>query len=537
MKILKILLLSLTVSTLLFGCSPEENNLKHKNVLDVDIGSEPATLDPGKVEDAEELRILNDLFAGLVDFSQSNVPAAGLASNWDITNNGKTYIFHLRSHLKFSDGSPIRASDFVYSWQRLVDPQTASPYNFLLNDVVNAPEIIAGTKPSSSLGVSAPDDHTFVVNLIRPDRQFLVYLTLPATYVVPQNTIKLYGNNWTNPKNMVTSGAYKLNAHVVNGYVMVQKNPYFYDAKHVTIEYVKYFPIVDSNVAISSYKTGELDTTWKNVPIDQFATIKQQFANQLHVTPAERTMHLSFNLKLPKYANNIKLRQALSMAIDRNVLTNEVLKSGQKPLYSIVTPTINYQRYANVRYTWADLSRKEQIAMAQKLYADAGYNAKHPAHITLSYFTNDLNKKTCLAIASMWQSILGANVKIQTQERKAFDALGHKGDFDIRLSTWGADYNAVTTYTNIYRCNNANNYANYCSNAYESYIELAQNTTSDADEIKLYSDAISTANNDYPVIPLYQPTQQRLVSTRVLNYLIDENYLDNVQSKWFTFNK
>jgi oligopeptide transport system substrate-binding protein len=535
MKILKILILSVTISVLLFGCSSEEDNLKHKDTLRVDIGSEPATLDPGKVEDAEELRILNDLFAGLIDFTQSNVPTAGLASTWDISNNGKTYTFHLRPNLKFSDGSPITAKDFIYSWQRLVDPKTASPYNFLLSDVVNANEIMNSTKPSNTLGVSAPNNQTFVVNLVRPNREFLVYLTLPATYVVPQKTISRYGNNWTNPENMVTSGAYKLNAHVVNGYVLAEKNPYFYDAKHVEIKYVKYFPIVDSNVAISTYETGSLDTTWKNVPIDQFATIERQFKTQLHVTPAERTMHLSFNLKLPKYTNNIKLRQALSMAIDRNVLTNEVLKSGQKPLYSIVTPTINYQRYASNKYAWSDLPRKEQIAIAQKLYTDAGYNAQHPLHITLSYFTNDLNKKTCLAVAAMWQQVLGANVKIQTQERKAFDASGHKGDFDIRLSTWGADYNAVSTYTNIYRCGNANNYANYCSTAYESYIDLAQNATTDAEEIKFYSDAINTANYDYPVIPLYQPTQQRLVNPRVINYLIDENYLDNVQSKWFTF--
>lgn len=523
-----------TISVSLTGCPKNQSSLDNKNTLLVDVNAEGASLDPQRAENAEEFRVTNDLFAGLVDYDQANRPIPGMADTWKISPDGKTYTFHLRPNLKFSDGTPITANDFVYSWKRLVDPNTASAYNFLLAGVVNGDDIIKGTKPASSLGVSAPDPQTFVVNLVRPMNEFLVYITANGVSVVPQRVIEKFGKAWTDPQNIVTSGAYTLKEHVVNGYILTQKNPNYYDANNVHIQKVKYFPFVDTNVSISTYKTGGLDTTWKNVPIDKFASIKKEFPNELHITPAERTNHLSFNLKLPQYANNVKLRQALSMAVDRTVLANEVLRSGQKPLYSIVTPTIENGKYADTKYDWADLPRDKQIAMAKQLYTEAGYGPNHPLSITLSTYTNDLNKKTCLAIAAMWKSVLGVDVQLDIKELKSWVAAGRKGDFDIRLSTWGADYNSVTTYTPLYQCGNGNNYSQYCSPAYEAQIAKAEQTINEAEQTKIYKAAITTALNDYPVIPLIEPTQQRLVKPRVKGYQIDTNYLDNVQSKWFT---
>ena len=531
---MKKLCLLISAIALVTGCSKNQTSTDDKNTLLVDVNAEGSTLDPQRAENAEEFRVTNDLFAGLVDFDQTNKPIPGLAEKWEISPDGKTYTFHLRQGLKFSDGTPITANDFVYSWQRLVDPKTAAEYNFLLAGVVNGDDIIKGNKPANTLGVTAPDPQTFVVTLAHPMSEFMVYITAPGVSVVSQKTIEKFGNAWTEPQNIVTSGAYTLKEHVVNGYILTQKNLNFYDANNVHIEKVKYFPFVDTNVSISTYKTGGLDTTWKNVPIDKFASIKAEYPEQLHVTPAERTIHLSFNLKLPQYAKDVKLRQALSMAVDRTVLTNEVLKSGQKPLYSIVTPTIENGKYADTKYAWADWPRDKQIAEAKKLYAEAGYGPTHPLNLTISTYTNDLNKKIVLAIAAMWKTTLGVDAKLDVKELKSWVAAGHKGDFDIRLSTWGADYNSVTTYTPLYQCGNGNNYSQYCSKTYEAQISKAQQTLNEAAQTAEYKAAITTALNDYPVIPLIQPTQQRLVKPRVQGYKIDENYLDNVQSKWFT---
>nr|MBP9742177.1 peptide ABC transporter substrate-binding protein [Burkholderiales bacterium] len=444
-------LLSIFIAILLAmsGCA-KNHNLANENILLVDVGAEGASVDPARAENAEEFRIVNDLFAGLVDFDQANKPIPGMAYSWDISPDGKTYTFHLRNNLKFSDGTPITANDFIYSWQRLVEPKTASAYNFLLAGVINAEAIMKGDLPSSSLGVSAPDNQTVIVQLVRPMNEFLVYMTAPAFAVVPKQVIDKFGKAWTEPQNIVTSGAYVLKEHVVNGYTLVQKNLNYYDAANVHIYKVKYFPFIDTSVAISTYKTGGLDTTWKNIPIDRFELIKRDYPKELHVTLAERSNHLSFNLKLPKYANNLKLRQALTMAIDREVLTNKVLKSGQQPQYSIVTPTIENGKYADVKYQWANWPRDKQISEAKLLYKEAGFGVDHPLKVTLSYYTNDINKKTSLAIAAMWKSILGVEAKIVVQELKSFIVSGRKGDFDIRLSTWGADYNSVTTYTPLY---------------------------------------------------------------------------------------
>ena len=531
----KIKLLTLLVTALMLtACSNKSSSVADKDTLMVDVGAEGASIDPARAENGQEFRVVNDLFAGLIDFDQANRPIPGMAEKWEISSDGKTYTFHLRQGLKFSDGTPITAKDFVYSWQRLVNPKTAATYNFLLSAVVNADAIIKGTMPATSLGVAAPDPQTFIVTLSHPMSEFLVYITSPGVFVVPQKTIKKYGQAWTEPQNIVTSGAYTLKEHVRNGYMLSLKNPNYYDAANVKIEKVKYFPYVDTNVGVSTYETGGLDTTWQNLPIDKFDSLKQKYEHELHVFTWERTNFLEFNMKSPKYANNLKLRQALSMAIDRQVITDKVLKSGQAPLYSIVTPTIENGKYADTKYDWAVWPRDKQIAEAKKLYAAAGYNATHPLNITLSYFTNDINKKTGLAIAAMWKEILGVNVTPATQELKSWQMSGVKSDFDVRMSTWGADYNSVTTYTPIYQCGGGNNHSQYCSTTYDNLIKQAGLTVDLAKQEQLYKEAIKVANNDYSTIPLNEPAHQRLVKPRVQNYLIDTNYLDNVQSKWFT---
>lgn len=202
------------------SCSKDQASSEDKNTLLVDVGAEGATVDPARAENAEEFRVVNDLFAGLVDFDQANKPIPGLASSWDISPDGKTYTFHLRPNLKFSDGTPITAKDVVYSWERLVDPKTAAAYNFLLAGVVNAKAIMDGTMPITSLGISATDPQTVVVNLVRPMSEFLVYITAPGVSVVPEQIIEKFGNAWTDPHNIVTSGAYTMVEHVVNGYIL-----------------------------------------------------------------------------------------------------------------------------------------------------------------------------------------------------------------------------------------------------------------------------------------------------------------------------
>ncbi|MEN9946975.1 MAG: hypothetical protein RLZZ293_1361, partial [Pseudomonadota bacterium] len=256
---------------------PAANSQTENSMLRVDIGAEIPTFDSALAADGYTYRVINDLYAGLLDFDQRNRPIAGMATSWEISPNGLDYTFHLRHNLKFSDGSPISASDFVFSWQRLVDPKTGSSYAFLLNDVANAKAIIAGKQAATSLAVTAPDPYTLKVHLAHPSNAFLSYLTVPNVFVVSRKVVEQYGESWTNLSHIVTSGAYQLREHVVNGYILVSKNPQFYQADQVTIDQVKYFPFTDTNASLANYKTGALDTTWQNVPVDQYQQLKQQY--------------------------------------------------------------------------------------------------------------------------------------------------------------------------------------------------------------------------------------------------------------------
>lgn len=533
-KILVIVILGLGL--ILDGCSKSKQiSTTSNDTLRVDVGSEIPTFDPALAEDGYTYRVMNDLYAGLVDFDQANRPIAGMASHWDISSDGLKYTFYLRDGLKFSDGSPIKASDFVFSWQRLVNPKLGSSYAFLLKDVVNAADIIAGKKPVDSLGVTAPDDKTVVVNLSHPTNAFLNYITTPDAFVVSQAAVTRFGESWTKPQNIVTSGAYVLKEHVVNGYILVSKNPLYYQESMVHIQNVKYFPFVDTNAALSNYKTGELDTTWQNVPIDQYQMLKKQYPDELHTFKWERLEFLNLNMTLAKYAQNHKLRQALSLAIDRQSITDKVLNAGQNPLYSIVTPTINNGEYSNLRYSWADLARDKQIALAQQLYKEAGYDTAHPLEVTLKYQTNDINKKVMIAIMSMWQSVLGVKVTLINEERKVLSQDWKSANYDISQGTWGADYNSITTYIPLFICNNGNNRSHYCNPKYDELVVKAEATADKTQQENLYKQALEVVMNDSPIIPLYQPTHQRLVAPRVSGYDIDTNYLDNVQTKWFTF--
>ncbi len=524
-----------TAATSTTSNSVETNNKMPADTLLVDAGGEVPSLDPSIAEDNIAARVTFDLFAGLVDFDQTNKSIPGMASSWDISPDGKTYIFHLRDGLKFSDGTAITAKDFVYSWQRLVNPKIASTYNWLLDTVVNGKDIMASKLPINKLGVQAVDDKTFKVELVIADPAFIAKCAFPNLFVIPQHTIEKYGTKWTDPQNMVTSGAYTLKEHVVNGYILAEKNPNYYDAQNVAIAKVKYFPYVDTNASLASYKTGGLDMTFTNVPVDQYKQIKAEYPTQLNTVRWEAIGYYDFNMKLPEFRDNLKLRKALTMAIDRNVIANEVMAGGQTPLNSVLTPTIEQGKYANITYDWASWSRDKQIAEAKKLYQEAGYGATKPLKVTVLYNTNDINKKVALAVTNMWSQVLGVQAVAQNQEWKNFLQTRHKGDYQIARDGWVADYDSVTSYTPLYLCNSGQNNSHYCNPDYDKLIAEASNTTDSMKQQELYQKALNIALNDYAVIPIFQNAYQRLLSPRVKNMDLSKNYLDHSQSKWAKF--
>jgi oligopeptide transport system substrate-binding protein len=548
-KSIKIRLISITIITtvvVLFNNSCGKNNNKSATdnslnstatsstkQLNVDMGAEIPSIDPQLVEDNNSTRVATDLFQSVVKLDQSNVPTAALAKNWQVSSDGKTYTFHLRDNLKFSNGAPIEASDIVFSWQRLVDPQTGSPYTYIATSIINADKITSKQLPVSALGVKAVDDKTVELQLAYPDSDILAKLALPAFAVVNKDSVVKYGKQWTDPKNLVTSGAYFMKEHVVNGYLLITKNPYYYAANQVKINEVKFYPLVDTNTALAKYKAGNLDMTW-TTPIDQHKELSLDYKDQLHTTPMEGLVYYDLNMLRPEF-KDVRVRQALSLAIDRVVLTKEVLGTGVVPSYSPVTPSVDGGKYTKAVYPWINDARSSQIAQAQQLYKAAGYSATNPLKLTITYATDDERKKVALAVASMWQNVLGAQVEVQNTDWKTFLESLRNGGYQIAADRWIADYNGVTTYTQMYVCNAAENSAKYCNPDYDKYIKLATYETNAEKRADYYNKALNIVVNDSPMIPLYQPAIRRLVNPEVKGYTLETNHLDKPASEWMYF--
>ncbi len=381
----------------------------------------------------------------------------------------------------------------------------------------------------------AKDPYTVVIHLAYPDPNFLNYLTMGTVGVVCSSVIDRYKSRWTEREHIVTSGAYVLSERVANSYTLLKKNPYFYANDNVHIPLVKFFPYTNSNTGLNNYKTGNIDLIYQSVPIDQYSSIKQQFPDELHTVLQEGMYYYDINQKLPQLVHNLKLRQALALAIDRKTLVTSVLGSEQTELYANVTSTIEDGAYKDIQYDFADKEQKERIAQAKKLYAEAGYSTSKPLHISLKYDDNDMHRKLAVAIAAMWNSNLGVKTDLQHQGLKIFYRNRHQGNYEISQDRWIADYNSVTSYTELFRCNGVQNNSQYCNTAYDSLIEQANNTQDKKQKQALYKQAILLAMQDYPVIPLFQPTYSKLIKPYVKNLKVETNHFNVEQSKWIKF--
>lgn len=534
MNIKKIIVLFI-FSVLICACSGNNSNKNlNKDVLRVALGNEPDTLDPHySNNDMAANRVIYDLYAGLMDFDQKNRIIPGLAHKYTVSKDGLTYTFYLRKKSRFSNGTPIIAQDFVFSWQRLVNPKNNTINSQILNNVVNANEIHSGKLSVEKLGVVAKTNSIFEVHLVHPDNKFLQYCADKSLVVLPEAVILRYGKNWNKIQHIVTSGPYRLKQHIVNGFILVQKNPWYWNSKHIAIENVKYIPYVDISSALDAYRDGEIDVA--PIAINNIQDLEHRYPKEVHVNSLEGIYFLDFNMKMPFLANNLKLRQALSMAIDRDILVNEVLKQGQKPLYSIVTDTIENRKYIDTKYTWQNLDDKERISMAQKLYKEAGFNKDHPLTLTIIYNNNELNKKVMLAVSSMWKNHLGVNIVLKNEGWNLFLSDRQEGNFILSRDMENPNVDDVKAYLNIHTCDSPSNYNAYCNKDYDALLHVAEYNSNETEQQILYKNAIRLWQEEYITIPLFQDGLAQLVKPYIRNYVPEKNTFNHVQSKWFKF--
>lgn len=472
------------------------------------LGGQPGSLDPQRAEDAFSYDVLRDLYEGLVVSSPDGgvVPAA--AKSWDISADGRTYTFALREDARWSNGDPVVAAEFVTGLRRALDPATSSGAADLLRAIVNAPEVLRGELRPDRLGVRAPDDRTVEISLERPVAYFPDILT--NTVASPVHASALAGDGgFSRPGVTVTNGPYKLAAFAPGASLELVRNPHYWDRNSVAYDEIRYEFIADENSEFARFRAGELDVT-NSVPEQRFEELAHDPSSGLQHRPTLATFYFTFNTDRGPLRGQPTLREALSLALDREVVTSAIARAGQVPAYSLVPDDV--WNYTPARYDWSGASRDERLARARSLYAAAGYSPRRPLRLRMLYNENELVQRVCVAIAAMWKESLGVEIELIQMEFKAYlDARADPAQWDVVRVGWTADYNDASTFLDTMLEGSPQNFGRWANAGYARLLEAAANETDAARRRETLQQAEALMLQDYPLLPVYFYVTRRLV--------------------------
>lgn len=525
------LAVAVVVATSLCACGPEPADQPGSGArvtFDRGNGGEPDTLDPHRNEETSGSAILRDLFEGLVteDIELNLVP--GVAQSWEISADGLRYVFHLRDDARWSNGDRVTAEDFAAGMRRAVNPATASTYAELLDPIRNAAAVIRGELPPDALAVTATDDQTLVIELERPTGYFLQLLTQPTTYPLHRPSYAAHGDSYARPGTLVSNGAYALADWVVNSHISLVRNPYYHAADTVQIEVVNYHNTEDSDAELRRYRAGELDYTFV-IPNSQYSWIRENLPGELYVEPYLSVYYYGFDTTEPPF-DDVRLRQALTMAIDRRIITEQVNGLGELPAFGVVPPGIgDYQQQS---YEWSQLSDEARIAEARRLYAAAGYSAENPLRTEIRYNTLENHRRVAVAVASMWKSTLGVEVEIVNQEWKVMLQDRQNPElWDIMRYGWVADYADAYTFLEIFHSGHAQNFTGFRDERFDQLVEAAASENDAERRLETMAAAERRLLAGYPVVPIYFYVTKHLVKPYVEGYR--PNALDHDRSQYY----
>ena len=474
--------------------------------------AEAATLDPAKAEGLPEMHILRDLFEGLVIQDRDGNITPGVAESWE-TEDNKTFVFHLRKDAKWSNGDPVTADDFVYALRRAVDPKTASPnvWYLKLTKINNIADVAEGKKPLDALGVSAVGKHTLRFELDSKVPYFVAMTGHTSMMPVHKANLESSDKPWSDPKQFVGNGAFLLDEWVVNERVELKKNPNYWDSDDTHLNQVTYIPFENQNASINRYAVGEVDIT-SDVPTHMAQKLQKEYQQAYTAVPLLCTYYYAFNTTRAPF-DDVRVRQAVSYSIMRDVVTNGVTQVGNLPAYTFAHEyTAGFDATQPEYSQWTQKQRDEK---AQQLLKEAGYDASNPLDFKLLYNTSESNKSIAVAIASMLKNNLGAKVELENQEWKSYLVSRRQGDFDVMRASWCGDYNEASTFLSLLRSGSSGNFARYSSEAYDQAMESALSATTEQERQTFYDQAEQSLAVDMPIAPIYYYMQARLVRPTV----------------------
>lgn len=484
--------------------------------ITINNGSEVASLDPHKVEGNPETNIIMNLLEGLVSNDANGHIIPAVASHWD--NDGyKVWTFHLRDDAVWSDGTPVTAQDFVYSWQRLANPKIGSPYASYLQyaQIENVDAVLKGVKKPDELGVKALDAKTLQVTLTEPVPYFISMLSHTSMKPVKRDIVEKYGDKWTLPQNFVGNGAFKLKDWVVNERIVLERSPTYWNNKETVINRATFLPISSEVSDINRYRSGEIDITNSAIPPNLFAKMKKDLPAQVHVSPYLCTFYYEINNEKAPFTD-ARVRTAIKLTLDRDIIATKIMGQWQIPAYGF-TPT--FTEGANfVLPEWASWPQEKRNAEAKKLLAEAGFNAENPLKFNLLYNTSDQNKQQAIAAASMWQKNLGATVTLQNQEWKTSLESRHQGQFDVARATWCGDYNEPTAFLNMLLSDSSNNTFFYKNPEFDALLAKTLAAPDVKARTALYQQAENLLDKDSAMVPVYYRVSVRLIRPTVGGY-------------------
>lgn len=509
-------------AALLSGCKnkhPDNPAQVGRKVLVYGNASEPQFLDPQLLTGSVEHALARAFFEGLVNASKvTGEIVPGVAEKWEISDDRLVYTFHLRSDAKWSNGTAVVANDFVRSYQRMLTPAVAADYVYMLYPVKGAEDYYNGRiKDFSQTGFQAPDDHTLILTLSRPTPFLLSTLAQPAWDPLPIATLEKFHDldrrdvTWTRPENIVGNGPFIMKEWRQNQKIVAEKSSTYWDRANVKLDQIDFLPIESADTEERMFRTGQIDITYE-VPLTKIAMYQRERPKNILLAPWCSVYFYRFNVAR-KPLDDVRVRRALSMAIERDKLVKYVTLGDEQPALSIVPPdTAGYV---------GDYKLHENVTEAKKLLAEAGFpNGKGFPHIQLLYNTSERHRPIAEAIQEMWRRNLGIEITLTNEEWKVFLADQRATNFDMQRAGWQADYLDPNVFFDLWKTGGGNNCTNWGSPEYDHLLDVSFDAKTRDERYATYRRMEKLILDESPIIPIFFYTDVKLISDRVLAYKI-----------------